>query len=135
MKTLVFAFAIMLLATSCDVYYVEPVVPYDPRDRFVGNYSVSEYSSTYDEYWDYNISIYKSGRNDIVIDNFYNSGLRAYATVSGNDFYVSWQTIDGYEVQGDGFIEGSKLTINYKIRDTYTSGSPWDFCSATGWLY
>jgi len=134
MKTLIPVFAILLIATSCETYYVEPVVPYDPRDRFVGSYSLNEYSSTYDEYWEYGVSISKS-QYDLVIDNFYNSNLRVRAHVNGNQLYIPWQTANGYELQGDGFVEGRKITINYKIRDTYTNGSPWDFCSATGWLY
>jgi hypothetical protein len=134
MKTaLVFLLAAITL-TSCDVYYVEPVVPYDERDAFVGTYDISEYSSTYDEYWDYGISINKSS-GQIVIDNFYNSGLRVYANVNGSNLYIPWQTVSGYEVQGDGFVEGSKITITYKVRDSYTQGSAWDFCTASGWLY
>src|SRR5690349_8503087 len=83
MKTLVFVFSILLVATSCEMYYVDPVPVYDPRDQFVGSYDVNEYSSTYDEYWEYGVSIYKSS-GDIVIDNFYNSGLRVYANVNGD---------------------------------------------------
>jgi len=135
MKTLVFLSAILLL-TACDVYYVDPVVPapppYDLRDMYIGTYDISEYSSTYDEYWDYRISIYKSS-GDVVIDNFYNSGLNVYATVTPDGIYIPWQTVNGYELQGDGYIDGSKLVINYKVRDSYTEGSAWDFCGATGW--
>jgi hypothetical protein len=132
MKTLVFAIAVSLLATSCDVYYVDPVPVYDARDQFVGNYDINEYSSTYDEYWEYGMSIYKSS-GEIVIDNFYNSGLRVYANVNGDRLYIPWQVVEGYELQGDGYVEGLKIVINYKVRDTYTQGSPWDFCNATGW--
>lgn len=138
MKTLGFILGVVLLA-SCDVYYVDPVVPapaYDPRDRFVGTFDVSEYSSTYDEYWEYGVSIYKSSRGQIVIDNFYNSDLSVYATTgSGNTFYIPWQTVNGYELQGDGYVDGSKIVITYKVRDTYTQGAAWDFCDATGWRY
>ncbi len=112
MKTLLSVFAILLITTSCE-YYVEPVVPYDPRDQFTGSYSVHEYSSTYDEYWDYNVSIYKGAGGQIVIDNLYNSNLRVYANVNNNRFYVNWQTADGYELSGDGFVDGTKVTINY----------------------
>ena len=132
MKTLVFVFAILFVATSCDVYYVDPAPVYDPRDNFVGTYDITEYSSTYDEYWEYGVSVYKSS-GDIVIDNFYNSGLRVYANVNGNRLYIPWQNVDGYEIQGDGYVEGAKLVITYKVRDTYTQGAAWDFCDATGW--
>lgn len=126
----------MLVLVSCDVYYVEPVVPvYDDRDQFVGTYDVSEYSATYDEHWEYGVSIYKRS-GEIVIDNFYNSGLRVYGNVNGNTVRIPWQNVDGYEIQGDGYItDGSKLVLSYKVRDTYTQGSAWDFCDATGWKY
>jgi len=132
MKTLVFVFANSCVATSCDVYYVEPVPAYDARDQFVGSYDIQEYSSTYNEYWEYGMSIYKSS-GSIVIDNFYNSGLKVYANVNGTHLYIPWQVVDGYELQGDGYVTGGKITINYKVRDTYTQGSAWDFCNATGW--
>lgn len=133
--TLVFLAAALFLV-SCDVYYVEPepVVVYDDRDAFVGSYDMSEYSSTYDEYCEYGVSIYKSS-GDVVIDNFYNSGLKVYANVSGTRIYIPWQTVNGYELQGEGYVNGRKLVINYKVRDSYTAGSAWDFCDATGWLY
>lgn len=137
MKTsLVFLLAITVIATSCDVYYVEPepVVVYDDRDAFVGSYDVSEYSSTYDEYWEYGMSVNKS-RGQIVIDNFYNSGLAVDANVNGSNLHIPWQNVKGYEIQGDGYISGNKLVISYKVRDTYTQGAAWDFCDATGWRY
>ncbi|MEJ0033018.1 MAG: hypothetical protein WDO15_22890 [Bacteroidota bacterium] len=136
MKTLVSVFAILIFATSCDFYYVEPVpvIPYDPRDQFTGSYGVHEYSSTYDEYWDYNLQIYKN-QFDITIDNFYNTGLRVNAHVNGNALYIPWQIVDGYELQGDGSVQGGSIIIDYKIRDTYTANSAWDFCSASGSLY
>jgi hypothetical protein len=134
MKTLFFLSAVLLLA-SCDVYYVEPIPVYDPRDQFVGGYDVSEYSSTYDEYWEYGVSVYKSGGTKVMIDNFYNSNLRVYGNVDGTRIYIPWQNVDGYEIQGDGYIAGTKLVISYKVRDTYSDSGAWDFCQATGWRY
>jgi len=134
MKTLVFVSAILLLA-SCDVYYVDPVPVYDPRDQFVGTFDISEYSSTYDEYWEYGVSIYKSNGNQIVIQNFYNSDLNVYGYVNGMNVKVPWQNVDGFELQGSGYVSGTKLIINYKVRDTYSQGGAWDFCDATGWRY
>lgn len=133
---IILVFLAALLMVSCDVYYVDPdpIVVYDDRDAFVGSYEVSEYSATYDEYWEYDVSIYKGG-GELVIDNFYNSGLRVYANVNGSNFTIPWQTIDGYEIQGDGYVRGTKLVFNYKVRDKYAQGSAWDFCDATGWKY
>jgi len=130
MKTLISVFAVLLFATSCgDIYYVEPA--YDPRDLVVGSYDINEYSSTYDEYWRYGVSIYKS-QYDVVIDNFYNSGLLVNAHINGNQIYIPWQSVDGYEIQGNGSIAGGSVSINYKIRDTYSPNPVWDFCNASG---
>jgi hypothetical protein len=134
MKKLLGFILLVTFLASCDVIVVDPQPAYDQRDKFTGNYDIEEYSSTYDEYWEYGLSIYKSGHGtDVMIDNFYNSGLRVYGNVSGNRVYIPWQTVDGFEIQGEGFLNGSKLTLTYQVRDTYEHHSPNDFCSATGW--
>lgn len=136
MKTLVFISAVLLLA-SCDVYYVEPEPVYDPRDQFAGSFDVSEYSSTYDENWEYGLTIFKSGSrsSEVILDNFYNSGLRVTAYVTGSRLEIPWQIVDGYQVQGNGFITGDKITLSYYVRDTYADYPLKDFCDATGWRF
>jgi hypothetical protein len=132
-KLLVFILLVTSLA-SCDVIVVDPEPAYDQRDKFTGNFDVEEYSSTYDEHWEYGLSVYKTGYgNGVILDNFYNSGLRVYGTVTGNRVYIAWQTVDGFEIQGEGSLNGNKLMLNYQVRDTYEHHAPNDFCSATGW--
>ncbi len=134
MKKLLIFLSLVTFLASCDVIVVDPQPAYDARDKFTGNYDIEEYSSTYDEYWEYGLSIYKSGYgNEIMLDNFYNSGLRVYGSVTGNRVYIPWQTVNGYELQGDGFLNGNKLTLSYQVRDILERNSPYDFCSATGW--
>jgi hypothetical protein len=133
MKTLVFIASLLFLA-SCDVYVVDPEPIYDPRDQFTGAFDLSEYSSTYDESWEYGVSINKTSRGpEVIIDNFYNSGLRVTGIVEGGHLNIPWQKIDGYEIQGNGFISGDKLTISYYVRDTFNDYPVKDFCDATGW--
>lgn len=128
---MVFFIAVTVLLTSCELYVVEPA--FDSRDLFTGDYHINEYSSTFDEYWEYSLSIYKSGYgSDVMIENFYNSDLRVWATVSGNRISIPWQTVDGYEISGSGYINGRNLTLNYNVRDTYTKFPVKDFCNSNG---
>jgi hypothetical protein len=48
MKTFISFTALVLIATSCSFYEVEP--RYDDRNRFVGYYDVEEYSATYRDF-------------------------------------------------------------------------------------
>jgi hypothetical protein len=135
MKTLVFISALVLLA-SCDVYVLDPEPVYiDPRDQITGSFDVAEYSSTYDEHWEYGLSIYKTSGDgvSIIIDNFYNSGLRVNARLDQGQIFIPMQLIDGYQIHGSGFISGDKLSLSYNVRDTYDHMSVKDFCNATGW--
>lgn len=135
MKKLVFFAALLILVSSCDVLIVEPQ-SYDARNRFIGTYDFQEYSSTFNENWDYGVTITKSGySNEIILSNFYNSGLNVYARVSGSRLTIPWQRIDGYEVQGDGIITGNRLDMNYQVTDTYTKWPVKDFCQTTAWRY
>ncbi len=107
MKKLAFFASLLVLVSSCDVIVVNPQT-YDARDRFIGTYQFEDYSTTYDEYWNYGVTIMKSGySNEIILNNFYNSGLNVYARVSGNRLTIPWQRIDGYELQGNGTVDGN----------------------------
>jgi hypothetical protein len=135
MKTLVFVSALLVLA-SCDIYVVDPEPVYiDYRDRFTGTFEISEYSSTYDEHWDYGMSIYKTSSDgaSVVIENFYNSGLSVRASVDINAIYIPLQVVDGYQVHGSGTLSGGKLTIQYYVLDTFDYHGVKDYCNATGW--
>jgi hypothetical protein len=135
MKTLVLLSTLFLLA-SCELYVVDPEPVYiDPRHYVIGTYDMAEYSSTYDEHWEYDLSVSmeSSDGRSIVFDNFYNSGLRIHGTVDEGRIFIPVQLVDGYKIYGTGFISGNKLTISYNVWDTYDDFGVKDVCNATGW--
>lgn len=135
MKKLAFFASLLVLVSSCDVIVVNPQT-YDARDRFIGTYQFEDYSTTYDEYWNYGVTIMKSGySNEIILNNFYNSGLNVYARVSGNRLTIPWQRIDGYELQGNGTVDGNRLTLTYDVTDTYTKWPVKDYCQVVARRY
>ena len=131
MKNLISFTALVLLATSCTFYDVEP--RYDSRDKFVGYYDVEEYSETYNDMTFYEMRISKSGYDrEIYLNNFYGADLRVYATVSFDEIRIPFQVIDGYEIEGSGSIYRNELSLSYRVRDLYDD-SVSDFCETTAW--
>jgi hypothetical protein len=113
----------ILLITSCKK-------DTDPRDKFVGSYSISE-TWTADGGGtgtdSYVISITKSGTDaqKIIIDNLantineYGSKMNVMAKVSGNSLAIETQSIAigvySVTVTGTGSLNDKLLTINYII--------------------
>src|SRR5262245_44263817 len=107
MKRLAFIpFALFFLLTSCDID-IEP--GYDPADRVTGTYWVEEYSSTFDEFTEFQIRIYKNGYGRVQITNFYGVDVTVNADVRGNELYIPFQVRDGYEIEGRASISGGRL--------------------------
>jgi hypothetical protein len=133
MKTNLIGMAIMILLSSCNLMIVEPV--YDNRDRLVGSYWMEERSQTYNDFTRFSIYIRKSGNFDeVVIENFYNSGVNVRANVDYDRIYISRQVVNGYEIEGVGTLYGSEIEFSYRVRDTYSYHKPTDFCNATAWF-
>ena len=130
-----FLFVISVLAlSSCTFYDVEP--RYDSRDHLVGTYQMKEYSETYNDYTYYSIYISKSNYSarEIYFDNFYAADIRIYAVLEFDKLRIPHQVVDGYEVEGVGTIQGSDLSLNYRVKDLY-SNTYTDFCETTAWRY
>lgn len=131
MKSLISFTALVLLATSCTFYDVEP--RYDSRDKFVGYYDVEEYSETYNDMTFYEMRISKSGYDrEIYLNNFYGADIRVYATVSFDEIRIPYQVVDGYEIEGSGSIYRNELSLSYRVKDLYDD-SVSDFCETTAW--
>lgn len=131
MKSLISFTALVLLATSCTFYDVEP--RYDSRDKFVGYYDVEEYSETYNDITFYEMRISKSGYGrEIYLNNFYGADIRVYATVSFDEIRIPYQVVDGYEIEGSGSIYRNELSLSYRVKDLYDD-SVSDFCETTAW--
>lgn len=131
MKNLISFTVLVLLATSCTFYDVEP--RYDSRDKFVGYYDVEEFSETYNDMTFYEMRISKSGYDrEIYLHNFYGADIRVYATVSFDEIRIPYQVVDGYEIEGSGSIYRNELSLSYRVKDLYDDSIS-DFCETTAW--
>lgn len=118
---------LFLLLASCEVTVIEEPVPvvHDVRDHFLGYYDVEEYDVTSGSYTEYTFDVSKS-LNDpytIFIGNFYGVGIEVVAEVDGYDVYIPEQTVDGFHIEGDGYLEGNELILNYSVHDHLDSHS------------
>jgi hypothetical protein len=133
MKKLLLFSLVLIALTSCDFYYLDPLV--DTRNRIIGSHDVEEYSETYNDYTNYSIYIGRSGySNEIYIDNFYAVDIRIYASVTANKIDICRLVADGYEIEGVGTIYDGEIQFNYRVKDLIT-GSRTDYCEATAWRY
>lgn len=131
MKNVIAFGLLIVIATSCTFYDVEP--RYDSRDKFVGYYDVEEYSEKYNETTYYEMRISRSRyNNEVYIDNFYASDIRVYATVTFNDIRIPFQIVDGYEIEGSGTLYHDELNLTYRVKDTYDYSMA-DYCETVAW--
>ncbi len=131
MKKLILFTGLVLLATSCTFYDVEP--RYDHRDKFTGYYDVEEYSETYGDYTYYEMRISNSPHDrEIYLNNFYAADIRVYAIVSFDDLRIPYQVVDGYEIEGTGTLYHGELNLSYRVKDLYNH-SVSDYCETVAW--
>lgn len=131
MKPIITFIALLLLASGCNMYDVEP--RYDSRDRFVGYYEVEEFSETYNDITFYELRISKSGYDrEIYLHNFYAADIRVYATVNYDNIRIPLQIVDGFEIQGSGTLYRNELNLDYRVTDLYDN-SLVDYCDTRGW--
>jgi hypothetical protein len=128
MKKVFIAAILITLMASCDVYYVETA--YDNRNQITGYYDVEDFSKTYDEYHYYGITISKVGSvgsSEINIRDLYAEGVDVYAYLEGNSIEIPFQTEDGYEIEGSGYVSNGTIHLSYRVKDRYGNGAN-DFC-------
>ncbi len=127
MKTIIaFAFGMFFL-TSCDVYVVEPVVR-DHRSSIIGSYDFDEYSDTYDEYVYYRVEVYRGYSGDqILLHNFYGIKDDVIAYFDGSNISIPFQVVNGFEIEGDGYLQYDKLILDYRVFDRYHASRA-DYC-------
>lgn len=132
MKALFTALMMTILISGCEVIIVEPV--YDPRDKFVGDYEFEEYSETFDEVYNYHISIRKSSHDDteVYIKNFYDASLKIYGWVDHDKITIPMQEVDMYEIEGTATYREGEITFFYTVYDLIED-SPTDFCHGVAW--
>ena len=135
MKVLRAIFSIILVSlASC-----APPDPFsdDPRDKFIGRYSVSENCNPSQVNQNYSIQIVRSASDTdslIIVENFYNSGAKIEGVVTGNRVAFPSQSFAAYTFSGNGTVFTKQASTERFIELTYivqiTSGSFADTCQA-----
>ena len=105
----------------------------DERSRFLGRYEVEEYSQvTYAQRPEYEVIIRRDrGTEDfVIISNFYNMDLDAEARVAGQRLIISPQVHNFYEIEGEGVLSGSVITLHYTVSSVSVEGDFFDRLNA-----
>ncbi len=122
-----------LAFTSCDEAL--DLLSDDPRDAFVGDWSVTENSArkTLPVYYEVSISKSASDSTLVRISNFYDIGHNQSvdAEVTGGTITIGSQTRDGFTFQGSGNIAFNDKTIDWNYSVDYNNGTPAEQVTAT----
>lgn len=136
MKRLLLILPVFVLMMSCEVIVVEEPVPvHDVRDHYLGFYNVEEYNKTDGTYSEYSFNIVKSANNPytIFIRNFYGIGIEVIAEVEGYDIFIPEQVVNGYHIEGNGFLDGRELVLNFSMHDHLNSYSHVHYYEIVAW--
>jgi hypothetical protein len=130
MKKFLFIVTLFTLVSCADEEPIEPDI--DPRDKFLGQWNVSEEEQGVGTL-NYTAGVVYDSSNTsrIQINNIYNlgSGVSVKALVAGNSLSISSQDADGIAINGSGTYSSSSFILNYTadegdqvhtIRATYT---------------
>lgn len=120
MKRLLFL-TVLIALSGCEYYYHDPV--YDSRDRVIGSYEMEEHSETFNDYVHYSLWIERLGRNSdaLWIDNIYDVNIRVRAYLSYDRITIPRQTVNGYEVEGEGTVYANRISFHYHVKDLYNN--------------
>ncbi len=109
----------ILFFTSCSKQ--EDPAPTTSSPTFVGNWRISENSKDYGPST-YNVTIADSSNASYIqIAYLYNLNKKTYATVSGNNFTIPKQLIQGNYVSGTGVLtNANRIDMKYLVQTTGT---------------
>jgi len=101
------------------------------RDKFFGTYNVNESCDFGNDTYQMVVTASGAGPNRILLNNFFNIGVIATGTVSGNSVNLPSQTANvqgqSWTFNGSGQIVGSVLTLSFTASVGNASGN----CTAT----
>lgn len=105
----------------------------DERSSFLGRYEVEEYSQvTYAQRPGYEVIIRSDQGTEefVIISNFYNMDFDAEARVDGQRLIIPSQAHNFYEVEGEGVLRGSVITLHYTVSSVAGEGDFFDRLNA-----
>ncbi len=110
--------AILILISSCEIF--DDPLPSDPRNNFVGSWTVNETSSLYGTN-NYSATIVKDPNNStqVLISNFYHFGMEIeiYAIPTVSSITVPQQIVCNHTVKGTGTLNKAKIDWAYTVND------------------
>lgn len=119
-RSVLFTFCILsLFLANCNRTDVTP----DERNKFTGRYDVDEANYTLETSSVYRIEVRKNDEihDEILIDNFFNTGVSVAAVVTGSRIIIPIQQISYYEIEGTGVLNGTELRITYYVSNSLNS--------------
>ncbi len=138
MKKLSYLFLLLALS-GCEIYIFDDpgYETYDQREFFTGRYEVQEYSFTYENHYTYqmSISVVWNSPNEVALDGLYGLYQPVYAVVDYDKLTIPLQQQDDYEIEGTGKLRGSRLELNYVVRDLLQQPVVSDFLEAEARSY
>lgn len=106
-----FLLLLMVVFSSCSKIEI------DARNKFTGRYAVEEFSYTDGSlsYYDVRIRKVTDSEDEIVFENFFNSGINVFGVVIGTRVYIEAQTSGMFSVEGQGTLSGDVLNMSYFV--------------------
>ncbi len=94
----------------------------NPRTRFNGNWVINEKTSDLGTVPPYNVTITDSSdATHILFAYLYGYNKKTYATVSGNNFTIPTQLIQGNNISGNGVLTSvHRIDMKYLVQTTGT---------------
>ena len=111
-----FSFVLVLFFASCAEE--EEILPdADPRDKFVGTWTVAEIMNQVNTQYTSVVTLDTSNTSRIIIGNPNNLGsaLSLKALVAGNSLSIGLQDISGLPIEGSGTYSNNSFVLNYTV--------------------
>lgn len=117
-KGFAFVFALLIITSGCHIVIEEP---YSPIYEIAGFYDVDEWSETVgiEDYYEVEVYRDRHNHNGIIIENFYNAGIRVFAELNGSRIRIPYQVSGNYEIEGYGTFYGDELELSYTVSDIH----------------
>ena len=114
---LLLAFVSVFMVPGCDPDE-NPFDPLDPRDQYLGTWTVQEAGKKKITY-EVTISSDPGNSVQVLIDNFYNIGITPYAIVTSSTITLPQQTFSfpSVKVWGSGSYSNDKISWVYYVND------------------
>jgi hypothetical protein len=108
-------FLLMALSPSCTEGLGDPET--DPKEKFIGTWTVREESPGIIQNYTSNVSKDPANTSRVLIGNIFNLDAPIPALVTGNSLTLVNSNISGFEIKGTGLYSGGSFVLNYTSND------------------